>query len=555
MITTKNSRPQILLFLLLSFFFGGLKGASQGDTITLNLSAPTKPSNFTLDAEKGYWTETYNTAEEYRYIEFGLFRLTHILNRFGGTDVGGGMSYWDGFTYCTSGDTHDYGEMGSSDGWVANQWGCMAGGGIKTNESGNVLVDNDGKVLTEQSKPYMVAYWGYWEEEKNGRAPCLQIQFTDNKQYKPVGIYIANHPWPWYGNIHGDGFARPFVEGDYFKLLIHGLNEAGEDIGTAVEYTLAEFKDGELHQSPDWKWVNLSALGTVSGIYFTMKTTDADPIYGANTAVYFCMDKLQVLPVQGTTVPARPTGLQSTAHETNIEFSWNASAEQVAVKGYNLYLDSVFKEFVSNALYNFIGLKPFTQYQLAVEAVATDGTPSEKAIINVKTTDETAPSAPANLTGTSTRYTISLLWDASTDNVAVTEYHIYLNGERQKRVYTTGYILTGLDAGTKYSVEVEARDAAGNSSQKASVWLTTSEVTSITTTSGNSTPDVYPNPTSGIIYINTTEDIDVRISNLQGTQLLQQTISSGENVVDISHLLPGIYILKYGKQTKKIVKN
>jgi hypothetical protein len=554
MITNKNSRLHVFLFLLFSFFFGGLKGANPSDTITLNLSAPTNPSNFTLDAEKGYWTETYNTAEEYRYIEFGLFRLTHILNRFGGTDVGGGMSYWDGFTYCTSGDTNDYGEMGSSDGWVANQWGCMAGGGIKTNESGNVLVDSNSKVLTEQRKPYMVAYWGYWEEEKNGRAPCLQIQFTDKKQYKPVGIYIANHPWPWYGNIHGDGFARPFVEGDYFKLLIHGLNEAGEDIGTAVEYTLAEFKDGELHQSPDWEWVNLSALGTVSGIYFTMETTDADPIYGANTAVYFCMDKLQVLPVQGATAPTRPTGLQSKAHETNIEFSWNASAELVAVKGYNLYLDSVFKEFVSNAQYNFTGLKPFTQYQLAVEAVATNGTPSEKAIITVKTTDETAPSTPANLTGTTTRYTMALSWNASTDNVAVTEYHIYLNGERQKRVSTTGYTLTGLDAGTNYFVEVEARDAAGNSSQKASAWLTTSEVTNITNTSANAAPDVYPNPTSGLFYINTCDDMDIRIYNQQGKQLLQQTIRRGENRVDISHLLPGIYIVQYGKQIKKIVK-
>ena len=470
---------------------------AQGGLITLNLSNPTNPSVFTTDPVKGHWTQTY--SNNYPWIEFGLFKATHIPGAAGGEDVGGGMSYWDGFTYCTSGDKTDYGQAGSSDAWVAQQWGNMAGGGIATDGNGNVVIGGNGKAVAQQGVPYLVAYWGYWMELFAGGDPCLQMKFTDGKMYEAVGIYINNHPWPFYGNIHGDGFARPFnQEGDYFKLFIHGMDEHGNATGGVVEHTLAEYKNGQLIQSPDWEYVNLSTLGAVSGIYFTMETTDADPIYGPNTAVYFCMDKLQVRALQQSTAPTRPTGLNAVPSETTIALSWNASDGSAGIKGYNLYRNGTLQDFTSNLQYAFTGLSPYTEYQLEVEAVATDNTLSDRAIITVRTTDETAPAAPTNLTGTTTEYTMALSWNAATDNVGVTEYHIYLNGERQRRVTTTNHTLTGLDPATAYLVEVEARDAAGNSSPKASITLTTAAVTTT-----DVTPPTAPTNLSGIATENT----------------------------------------------------
>lgn len=540
---------KLLLLIFLCAYY--VSPAFSDDIITLNLNQPTNPVEFITDPEKGHWMETYNVAKEYSRIEFDLFSFTHTPNAYGGDDVGGGMSYWDGFTYCTSGDITNYSSMGSSDAWVSQQWGCMAGGGIKTDAEGKVITDATGKVLVEKGIPYLVAYWGYWIETQEQGAPCLQTNFTDGQAYEAIGVYIANHPWPYYGNIYGDGFAQPFdKEGDFFKLIIHGLNDKGEDTGVTVEHMLAEFKDGALHQSADWQWVDLSPLGVVNGIYYTMETSDADPIYGPNTAVYFCLDKLQVRLPNESTAPSRPSGISVTSSETTIALSWNTSTSSIGVKGYNIYANETFRSFVTNTEYTLTDLLPYTQYKIEIEAVASDDTPSEKASVTVSTTDETAPTTPINLQGTTTEYTMSLSWDASTDNVAVTGYSIFLNGERQKRVKTTSYTLTGLDPLTSYLVEVEAYDAANNISGRASITLSTLQPTSIE-------ESVSDNPihiSADAVYLKSTTTGIIEIYRSNGSICISQTISNGDNIIDISNLRAGVYIIKYENLIRKIIK-
>jgi chitinase len=77
--------------------------------------------------------------------------------------------------------------------------------------------------------------------------------------------------------------------------------------------------------------------------------------------------------------------------------------------------------------------------------------------------DTTPPSAPSNLrvTGT-TSSSISLAWNASTDNVGVTGYDVYRGGTRVTTTSGTSYTDGGLAASTTYAYTVYARDAAGN---------------------------------------------------------------------------------------------
>lgn len=81
------------------------------------------------------------------------------------------------------------------------------------------------------------------------------------------------------------------------------------------------------------------------------------------------------------------------------------------------------------------------------------------------TSDSEAPSAPGNLTVTGvTSTSVALSWTASTDNVAVSGYDVYVDNAFQTSVTSTSAAISGLAPSTTYMVYVVARDAAGNKS-------------------------------------------------------------------------------------------
>ena len=253
--------------------------AAMAGVITLDLSKPVNPTSLEYN-ENGIWTECYNDVD-YTWLAFGDedcgFLLSHLI---GGEGSSWGGMYWDGFCPAIGGDITDYGQSGSSDGWTVKYGGCMAGGGCVINE--------DGTVTADPAQPYIVGYWGSWSED-----PTNQVKYADNDgntTFKPVGVYVCNHPWPYYGCLHGDGFGRAFEEGDYFELIAHGVDADGNETTTSIN--LVEFTNGELKALNDWTFFDLSSLGEVESVYFTMNSTDSGA-YGMNTSAYFCMDKFQ----------------------------------------------------------------------------------------------------------------------------------------------------------------------------------------------------------------------------------------------------------------------
>lgn len=80
--------------------------------------------------------------------------------------------------------------------------------------------------------------------------------------------------------------------------------------------------------------------------------------------------------------------------------------------------------------------------------------------------DTEPPTAPGNprATGT-TASSVSLAWDAATDNVGVTGYDVYNGATLAASVTGTSATVTGLAADTEYTFTVRARDAAGNVSK------------------------------------------------------------------------------------------
>jgi chitodextrinase len=105
------------------------------------------------------------------------------------------------------------------------------------------------------------------------------------------------------------------------------------------------------------------------------------------------------------------------------------------------------------------------------------------------TVDTTPPSQPAGLVTTNVDSSdAGLVWTASTDNVGVTGYRVYRNSALVATVTSPGYADSGLTAGTTYSYDVIAFDAAGNSSIAASLSATTTAAAApVTTTTATTT--------------------------------------------------------------------
>ncbi|WGF93679.1 M4 family metallopeptidase [Aequorivita marisscotiae] len=108
--------------------------------------------------------------------------------------------------------------------------------------------------------------------------------------------------------------------------------------------------------------------------------------------------------------------------------------------------------------------------------------------------DTQAPTAPSSLAASNvTQTTLSLSWNASTDNVAVTGYDVFEGSTNLGSVTGTSANITGLSPSTGYSFKVRAHDAAGNNSGFSNTVNVTTLSNSVTycTSQGNNTNDEY----------------------------------------------------------------
>jgi len=185
--------------------------------------------------------------------------------------------------------------------------------------------------------------------------------------------------------------------------------------------------------------------------------------------------------------PTTPSGLTvSSASETQINLTWTASTDNVAVTGYNVYRGTDVIKTVSGVTTSDTGLSPVTQYCYQVSALDAAGNESAKSTQACATTasDTTKPTQPTGMTASVvSRTQLDLSWAASTDNVGVTGYKIYRGGVFLENSTTTTASDTGLTKGTQYCYQVSALDANNNeSSQSAQACATTTNFTPLVDT-------------------------------------------------------------------------
>ncbi|CAM3541430.1 DUF4465 domain-containing protein [Flavobacterium chungbukense] len=265
---------------------------SIGTTTTLNLTSSLLSSGTTTTGGK-YWENIYVSNTN---LTVDIFKFSH-------TATSDGYNYWDGFIVSNVNDITNYGAAGAggSNNWVAHQWGTMAGSGFGT--STTVTPGTPGTA----GDPYIVAYWSSYLDPKTPEGTTFNeanfsnwIKIGNTGLYEVKGLKINIHPWPYYGCLYGDGFARAFTSGDHFELLIYGVNASGV-ISSPITHSLANYSGSSLVMPTGWINVNtsnLASLGDVQYLIFQLASTDSDPTYGINTAAYFCLDKLSVQRVE-----------------------------------------------------------------------------------------------------------------------------------------------------------------------------------------------------------------------------------------------------------------
>ena len=163
----------------------------------------------------------------------------------------GGYGSWDGFAYSSMTST-----VYTS---LADQYNCCVGAGVN------------------ESATFGVAYYSAYM----GTEPT--VISADAEQFQATGCYVTNSAYAYTSMLEGDAYSKKFDETDWFLLTATGYL-AEEPTGTCEIYLA---KDGEIMS--DWNYFDLSSLGIVDEIHFTLSSSDTGD-WGMNTPAYFCID-------------------------------------------------------------------------------------------------------------------------------------------------------------------------------------------------------------------------------------------------------------------------
>jgi len=200
-------------------------------------------------------------------------------------------------------------------------------------------------------------------------------------------------------------------------------------------------------------------------------------------------------PPPDTQAPSVPTGLTATVVSTSqVNLGWNASTDNVGVTSYKVYSGSTLLGSTSITAASVSGLVAGTQYTFSVSACDAAGNCSAQSspvTVSTQPNDTQAPTVPTNLVATPFSSTqIQLAWTASTDNVGVASYKVYVGGSLLGSVAGAGAMINNLTPSTTYTFSVSACDAAGNcSAQSGQATATTMQASQQQGCTGAQPPD------------------------------------------------------------------
>ncbi len=174
-----------------------------------------------------------------------------------------------------------------------------------------------------------------------------------------------------------------------------------------------------------------------------------------------------------TEAPTTPTNLTASNVTTfSVDLSWNAATDNTAVTSYDIYIDGTLSQNTTNTSITISNLESNTSYSFTVLAKdIVNNMSAQTDAINAQILEDTeAPSIPNNIVisnQTTTSFVVS--WNVATDNTAVIEYDIYVDGNKLTSTSENMFTVTNLEPDTTYGIQISAKDQVGNISNLSSI--------------------------------------------------------------------------------------
>lgn len=270
------------------------------------------------------------------------------------------------------------------------------------------------------------------------------------------------------------------LEGSTVSGPVAVTANAGDNIGVSkVEFTI----DGTLATTDTTSpyGFNWNTLAVANGAH-TISATAYDSANNTTTQTVY------ITVYNDNEAPSAPTLGVTLIGQDQADLSWTPATDNVAVTGYDVYRGAAKIASLSQVDFNYSDANlPIGTHQYKVVARDGAGNATDSNIEQITVADTEAPTVPTNLHATNIAAdTLTLNWNAASDNLAVAGYQILRDdGSGTFVPIDTAAGLSYTDAGrspsTTYSYKISAYDAAGNySAQSAQLDVTTT------------TPDVNP---------------------------------------------------------------
>ena len=279
----------------------------------------------------------------------------------------------------------------------------------------------------------------------NGATPVWQPELTDGNISTCYSV-TTNAIWSDFGVKKTiDGYSLRSLSNDYSGILYFydNNNNLVSTITAQAKYTTSQIIPiSQPISAYKWKFVNNT--GTARNVC-ELQFTETPDIYP----------------------PSAPNLTTAQGNNMSVNLTWTKPT-QFDLAGYKIYKNGTLLTTINNVntlTYTESNVSPLISNGYQVTAFDDLGNQSSLSnILYATSTDTTPPSKPTITNVEADDNSVSIFWNASTDNHQVAGYKIFVNNVYEKTVTTTNTTIGGLFNKTTYTFTVKAVDPSGNES-------------------------------------------------------------------------------------------